>query len=30
MLRQLGAKVSSISAPFEPEAGAYAGAHEHE
>ena len=30
MLRQLGAKVSPISAPFEPEAGAYAGAHEHE
>ncbi len=29
MLRQLGAKVSSISAPFEPEAGAYAGVHEH-
>ena len=30
MLRQLGAKVSLISAPFEPEAGAYAGAHKHE
>jgi urease accessory protein len=29
MLRQLGAKVSPISAPFEPEAGAYAGAREH-
>jgi urease accessory protein len=29
MLKGLGAKVSSISAPFEPEAGAYAGAHEH-
>jgi len=29
MLRRLGAKVSSIRAPFEPEAGAYAGAREH-
>ena len=29
MLRQLGAKVSPISAPFEPEAGAYAGVHGH-
>jgi urease accessory protein len=29
MLRQLGAKVSPISAPFEPEAGAYAGVREH-
>jgi urease accessory protein len=29
MLRQLGAKVSRIVAPFEPEAGAYAGGHEH-
>jgi urease accessory protein len=29
MLRQLGAEVSPISAPFEPEAGAYAGAREH-
>ena len=29
MLRQLGAKVSPISAPFEPEAGAYAGGHKH-
>ena len=27
MLRKLGAKVSEIEAPFEPEAGAYAGAH---
>jgi len=30
MLRQLGAQVSHIVAPFEPEAGAYAGAHKHE
>lgn len=29
MLKGLGAKVSSISAPFEAETGAYAGAHEH-
>jgi urease accessory protein len=29
MLRQLGAEVSHIVAPFEPEAGAYAGAREH-
>ena len=29
MLKQLGAKVSRIVAPFEPEAGAYAGGHEH-
>jgi len=27
MLRKLGAKVSSMEAPFEPEAGAYAGGH---
>src|SRR3954451_571194 len=27
MLRKLGAKVSHIEAPFEPEAGAYAGGH---
>jgi urease accessory protein len=29
MLKQLGAKVTRIVAPFEPEAGAYAGGHEH-
>jgi urease accessory protein len=29
MLKQLGAQVSHIVAPFEPEAGAYAGAREH-
>jgi urease accessory protein len=29
MLRKLGAKVSHIEAPFEPEAGAYAGGHHH-
>lgn len=27
MLRKLGAKVSEVEAPFEPEAGAYAGGH---
>jgi urease accessory protein len=27
MLKKLGARVSSMEAPFEPEAGAYAGAH---
>ena len=27
MLRKLGAKVSHVEAPFEPEAGAYAGGH---
>lgn len=27
MLRQLGARVSHVEAPFEPEAGAYGGAH---
>ena len=30
MLQQLGAKVSAVEAPFEPEAGAYAGGHHHE
>jgi urease accessory protein len=30
MVKKLGAKVSSIEAPFEPEAGAYAGGHRHE
>jgi urease accessory protein len=29
MLRQLGARVSTIEAPFEPEAGAYGGGHGH-
>src|SRR5262245_5319094 len=29
MLKKLGAKVSHIEAPFEPEAGAYAGGHHH-
>ena len=29
LLRKLGAKVSQIEAPFEPEAGAYAGGHHH-
>ncbi len=29
MLRGLGATVSEIAAPFEPEAGAYAGGHTH-
>jgi len=30
MLRKLGATVTSLDAPFEPEAGAYAGGHAHE
>ena len=30
MLRKLGAKVSHVQAPFEPEAGAYAGGHQHQ
>ena len=30
MLRKLGAKVSHVEAPFEPEAGAYAGGHQHQ
>jgi urease accessory protein len=30
MLRKLGAKVSHVEAPFEPEAGAYAGGHQHD
>src|SRR4051812_25790088 len=30
MLRKLGATVSHIEAPFEPEAGAYAGGHQHQ
>lgn len=30
MVRKLGAKVSHVEAPFEPEAGAYAGGHHHE
>lgn len=30
MLKRLGAKVSQIEAPFEPEAGAYAAGHRHE
>jgi urease accessory protein len=29
MLVKLGAKVSHVEAPFEPEAGAYAGGHQH-
>ena len=29
MLRGLGAEVTAITAPFEPEAGAYAGGHHH-
>jgi urease accessory protein len=29
MLRGLGAEVTAITAPFEPEAGAYAGGHSH-
>jgi urease accessory protein len=29
MLKKLGAKVSHVEAPFEPEAGAYAGGHQH-
>jgi len=27
MLKKMGAKVSRVEAPFEPEAGAYAGGH---
>jgi urease accessory protein len=30
MLRKLGASVSHVEAPFEPEAGAYAGGHQHQ
>jgi urease accessory protein len=30
MLKKLGAKVSRVEAPFEPEAGAYAGGHQHD
>jgi len=30
MVRKLGAKVSRVEAPFEPEAGAYAGGHQHD
>jgi urease accessory protein len=30
MLKKLGAKVEQVEAPFEPEAGAYAGGHEHD
>jgi urease accessory protein len=30
MLSKLGAKVSHVEAPFEPEAGAYAGGHQHQ
>ena len=30
MLRKLGAKVTHVEAPFEPEAGAYAGGHQHQ
>jgi urease accessory protein len=30
MLRKLGANVSHLEAPFEPEAGAYAGGHQHQ
>jgi urease accessory protein len=30
MVKKLGARVSSIEAPFEPEAGAYAGGHRHD
>jgi len=30
MLLKLGAKVSHLEAPFEPEAGAYAGGHQHD
>jgi urease accessory protein len=29
MLRKLGARVSTLESPFEPEAGAYAGGHGH-
>jgi urease accessory protein len=30
MVKKLGAKVSSIDAPFEPESGAYSGGHRHD
>ena len=30
MLKRLGAKVSAVEAPFEPEAGAYGGGHRHD
>ena len=30
MLKKLGAKVTHVEAPFEPEAGAYAGGHQHD
>jgi urease accessory protein len=30
MLKKLGAKVTHVEAPFEPEAGAYAGGHHHQ
>jgi urease accessory protein len=30
MLRQLGARVSHVEAPFEPEPGAYGGGHQHD
>jgi len=30
MLKKLGARVSALEAPFEPEAGAYAGGHHHD
>jgi urease accessory protein len=30
MLKKLGARVSRLEAPFEPEAGAYAGGHAHD
>ncbi|MGH8709350.1 MAG: urease accessory protein UreE [Burkholderiales bacterium] len=30
MVQKLGAKVKEIEAPFEPEAGAYAGGHQHD
>lgn len=30
MVRKLGARVAHVEAPFEPEAGAYAGGHQHD
>ena len=30
MVKKLGAKVKQVEAPFEPEAGAYAGGHQHD
>jgi len=30
MLKKLGARVSRVEAPFEPEAGAYGGGHQHD